>query len=148
MPNVTMMSGNVTNLRSGRIKAFTIPKTSATPRNGRRAPEYVTPVTIRVATHNAAALTRRRMTNRIGVSSTCDAAAVPRRLQHRNRTNNHGEASFEGCATYRATSCDAGLALQLLNDRHSTNVPGERKSPCDQSDMRGAGSPWQLRQWR
>jgi hypothetical protein len=60
-----MMSGNVTSFRIGRIKAFTIPKTSETPRNGRRAPEYVTPVTIRVATHSAAAFTRSRMSKGI-----------------------------------------------------------------------------------
>jgi len=40
-----------------------IGKTSATPRNGRTPPSYVTPGTIRVATQSAAALTSSRMTN-------------------------------------------------------------------------------------
>ena len=48
---------------SGRTKAFTTPKTSATPRNGSAPPSKLTPGTSRVATQSAAALTSNRIRN-------------------------------------------------------------------------------------
>jgi len=66
-PSVTMINGKVRIFSTGRMKAFTTPNTSATPKNGSAPPSKLTPGTIRVATQSAAALTSNRMKNGIEV---------------------------------------------------------------------------------
>src|SRR5262245_49614281 len=56
-----MIRGNARILATGRMNALTKPNKSATPKNGTQSPTYVTPLTSRVATHNAAAFTIRRI---------------------------------------------------------------------------------------
>ena len=59
-PRVSRIRGNERIFATGRTKALTNPKTSATPRNGNQSPTYETPETRRVATQSDAALTSSR----------------------------------------------------------------------------------------
>src|SRR5207244_3676349 len=62
-PSVRMMSGNVSIFVTGLTMALTTPNTSATARSVSESPVNVTPSTMCVAAHSAAAFTSRRKTN-------------------------------------------------------------------------------------